>query len=617
MACLGVCTDCEVRGRRVLLPVCLTCIVMLGLLNWWTSTGKLSQLEPLATSGDGNCLLHATSLYMWGLQDQQLILRNSLYKLLTTGSKKDAIFKRWKHQTELRNKEAGGLTFSEEEWQFEWAEIIRVANSKPRRAPSTESLRRYSTLRLNYESLEEIHVFALAHVLKRPIIVVADRVLRSISGDELAPIYFGGIYLPLEEKTVCCQSPVVLTYHASHFAALVAKEDSKGAGPGKGGAESAIPLVTPDGKLLPLQFDNEVSAGRRSSGEYDPRTMQLLNQYFKIKWFQLAASPYAKSGSVPGDDDSDYDHLTPSIRFPAACIEHKSTPIYQQTLIQRYIENARTRFEEGKLQRHQQEEEKAKREEERRKKEEEQQMKRPVPCRGKGCDMFGTPATKFLCSSCSKLSQTDGTFSVQPVSPGLPSSPDIATPSSPSVVNPCQTSDYSRQNSKSKIPTQPSQHSSSKEIPPSAVLHSSSSSPKVQAPLSPPQPAVAKQHSNKPVFLETSGTTKAPVDQARKVPLAPQSSSLTKDTKSDSTHLEPKSGTPPCGSAASNPTKLPAAAKPGRVMHVRPTPGKYSRDSIQPLTANDKGTCATDGCGFYSSGQSQYCTKCRAARPPE
>ena len=29
-----------------------------------------------------------------------------------------------------------------------------------------------------YESLEEIHVLALAHVLRRPIIVVADTILR-------------------------------------------------------------------------------------------------------------------------------------------------------------------------------------------------------------------------------------------------------------------------------------------------------------------------------------------------------------------------------------------------------------------------------------------------------
>lgn len=49
-----------------------------------------------------------------------------------------------------------------------------------------------------YESLEEIHVFALAHVLKRPIVVVADTVLRDAHGEPLAPIPFRGIYLPLE-----------------------------------------------------------------------------------------------------------------------------------------------------------------------------------------------------------------------------------------------------------------------------------------------------------------------------------------------------------------------------------------------------------------------------------
>jgi OTU domain-containing protein 7 len=49
-----------------------------------------------------------------------------------------------------------------------------------------------------YESLEEVHVFALAHVLKRPVIVVADTVLRNANGEELAPVPFAGIYLPLE-----------------------------------------------------------------------------------------------------------------------------------------------------------------------------------------------------------------------------------------------------------------------------------------------------------------------------------------------------------------------------------------------------------------------------------
>ena len=36
----------------------------------------------------------------------------------------------------------------------------------------------YTSSSMMYESLEEIHVLALAHVLRRPIIVVADTILR-------------------------------------------------------------------------------------------------------------------------------------------------------------------------------------------------------------------------------------------------------------------------------------------------------------------------------------------------------------------------------------------------------------------------------------------------------
>ena len=89
-----------------------------------------------------------------------------------------------------------------------------------------------------YESLEEFHVFVLAHVIQRPIIVVADTVLKDVSGDALAPIPFGGIYLPLEcEASHCYRSPLLLTYDAAHFSALVPmdskKDDNKNVLPGR------------------------------------------------------------------------------------------------------------------------------------------------------------------------------------------------------------------------------------------------------------------------------------------------------------------------------------------------------------------------------------------------
>jgi len=37
----------------------------IGRLNWWADMGLCQRLLPLATTGDGNCLLHAASLGEW------------------------------------------------------------------------------------------------------------------------------------------------------------------------------------------------------------------------------------------------------------------------------------------------------------------------------------------------------------------------------------------------------------------------------------------------------------------------------------------------------------------------------------------------------------------------
>ena len=78
-----------------------------------------------------------------------------------------------------------------------------------------------------YESLEELHVFVLAHILYRPIIIVADTILKDANGDAMAPISFGGIYLPLERSAEeCYRTPLLLAYDAAHFSAIVPMESS-------------------------------------------------------------------------------------------------------------------------------------------------------------------------------------------------------------------------------------------------------------------------------------------------------------------------------------------------------------------------------------------------------
>uniref|UniRef100_A0A1I7XR31 ubiquitinyl hydrolase 1 n=1 Tax=Heterorhabditis bacteriophora TaxID=37862 RepID=A0A1I7XR31_HETBA len=115
---------------------------------------------------------------MWGLHDRQLTLREALYEMLVRGSRRIALWRRWKWAEHKANQATGlSLTLSDEEWMQEWNGIVVLAAPVPRKNDDAGS---DSTDQI-YESLEAIHVFALAHVLKRPIIVVSDTVDHNFS----------------------------------------------------------------------------------------------------------------------------------------------------------------------------------------------------------------------------------------------------------------------------------------------------------------------------------------------------------------------------------------------------------------------------------------------------
>ncbi|KAL1453739.1 hypothetical protein WDU94_010054 [Cyamophila willieti] len=83
-------------------------------LNWWTTVTQ--KLYPLSTSGDGNCLLHAASLGIWGFHDRLLTLRKALHVFLSQSPRKEALWRRWKYQQSKLN-EQSGLVYSELEWR--------------------------------------------------------------------------------------------------------------------------------------------------------------------------------------------------------------------------------------------------------------------------------------------------------------------------------------------------------------------------------------------------------------------------------------------------------------------------------------------------------------------
>ena len=67
--------------------------------------GACQRLLQLATTGDGNCLLHAASLAMWGFHDRMLTLRKALFKAMSTTQNNSSLYRRWRwHQAQV-NKE--------------------------------------------------------------------------------------------------------------------------------------------------------------------------------------------------------------------------------------------------------------------------------------------------------------------------------------------------------------------------------------------------------------------------------------------------------------------------------------------------------------------------------
>jgi OTU domain-containing protein 7 len=107
-----------------------------GHLNWWSQgawENVCRPLYPMVTSGDGNCLLHAASLAMWGLHDRHLVLRKALHSALEAiePSGVSALWRRWKWEQMCENRKFG-LVYSDEEWDKEWHALLKLSSYQPR-----------------------------------------------------------------------------------------------------------------------------------------------------------------------------------------------------------------------------------------------------------------------------------------------------------------------------------------------------------------------------------------------------------------------------------------------------------------------------------------------------
>lgn len=505
------------------LRLCILCLLTIfhlfsGRLNWWADSGVCQRLLPLATVGDGNCLLHAASLGMWGFQDRLLTLRKALYDTLTSHLAKGAIKRRWRFQQWEKNKEAGGLLYSEQEWEDEWQEVLRIASTQRRldheqkaateckkggetaptlasiaekenedthdsatakdaedvvdppkaeqdgivkkdnedqsESPAPDGSKEKITEETEigaFESLEDIHVFVLAQVLRRPIIIIADQFLYGFGGEPIAPIPFGGVYLPLEcDPSICIKSPLVLAFDSAHFSPLVPSEEKKDSK--SNSVKASVPLVGPNYDLLPLQFsmdpgedfvwsdlDGDSSVAKNFALSMDVK-LELLKKYLRVELIKVpctskkdtsednkVASKGEKTVEPSGsnaDSETKVDKKLPSKSAEkkekswiatqimkvgvmagvvgsvvhnnvyVAKLQTDKKPNYYDKMIENYIGTAKLRFEEEKKSLA------------KASKSSLDPGEKPQPCINPGCQLYGTSATNYLCSGCFKTQKS-------------------------------------------------------------------------------------------------------------------------------------------------------------------------------------------------------------------
>lgn len=227
------------------------------IINW---SGELleelgSQLYPLWNRTAGDCLLDSVLQATWGVVDRDSTLRSALADSLVDGASR--FYERWK-EAEQRQSHAQGFSLDEEQLRQDWGAVVALADQKGK-------------------SLEQMHVFCLAHILRRPVAVYGVKIVKNFRGENLGFANFEGVYLPLLwESSFCWKSPVALAYTRGHFSALVSIAPTHPSIAGAWSNRSCerhvtyLPLVDCEGRLLPVHFLSEQEIGCEE---------RLLNEY--------------------------------------------------------------------------------------------------------------------------------------------------------------------------------------------------------------------------------------------------------------------------------------------------------------------------------------------------
>lgn len=198
------------------------------IINWWRFLDYDGvRLVPIKIIDDGNSLCHAVSMGLLGHQDQNLHYRKLIHLNMQMGEL-NGLWKAWKADQKITNDKLN-IDWSEKQFKDEWKAIVKRA----------------ALVLVNgaFSHLEKIHIYALANIIGRTIIVYTKTMIEDVPGLPLQQSDIGGIYPPLliPSHKFTGKNPILLKFDQNHFETLLIDHDK--------------------GFLLPLTRDGSKSKG--------------------------------------------------------------------------------------------------------------------------------------------------------------------------------------------------------------------------------------------------------------------------------------------------------------------------------------------------------------------
>lgn len=164
------------------------------------------QLYVMQTCGDGNCLLHAISLGLWGKDDAKHHLRGLLSLTLTSPELKKKLLSYWCEEEFYRDYVLGFKNARTlEEIQSEFDVAVNIAHE-----PGRFHILIFERYLLYYRYLEGIHIATLSHMLRRPIICYSQDISGNVKTDVMG--------IPIGSYSIHDRRTITIWNLSSHFA---------------------------------------------------------------------------------------------------------------------------------------------------------------------------------------------------------------------------------------------------------------------------------------------------------------------------------------------------------------------------------------------------------------